>query len=165
MSLEIGVSAELLTAYADLVVFNLRKLFNPDVEKANSDDGIEIVNADFSLAYGSRMLLNKTCLRLLKGHRYGLCGRNGAGKSTLMRAISKGQLEGFPTADQLKTCFVEHKLQGSEGDMDLVSFIASDEELVHVERSEISNALLTVGFPQERLEQNVGSLSNGCKIL
>jgi elongation factor 3 len=164
MSLEIGVSAELLTAYADLVVFNLRKLFNPDVEKANSDDGIEIVNADFSLAYGSRMLLNKTCLRLLKGHRYGLCGRNGAGKSTLMRAISKGQLEGFPTADQLKTCFVEHKLQGSEGDMDLVSFIASDEELVHVERSEISNALLTVGFPQERLEQNVGSLSGGWKM-
>ncbi|ODV81120.1 uncharacterized protein CANTADRAFT_46512 [Suhomyces tanzawaensis NRRL Y-17324] len=159
-------SEELRAQYADTVLVNLRALFEPaSAQTDQEDDGaIEIVNADFSLAYGSRMLLNKTKLRLLKGHRYGLCGRNGAGKSTLMRAISKGQLEGFPTADQLKTCFVEHKLQGSEADMDLVGFIASDPELIHVGREEIAQALLTVGFPQERLEQNVGSLSGGWKM-
>lgn len=151
--------------YPSEVVHNLRSLYSVDSGSAENDDGaIEIVNADFSLAYGSRMLLNKTNLRLLKGHRYGLCGRNGAGKSTLMRAISKGQLEGFPTADQLKTCFVEHKLQGSEADMDLVSFIASDPELANVGNDEIAKALLAVGFPQERLEQQVGSLSGGWKM-
>lgn len=152
--------------YIDDLISNLRDLFTPEAARDYGDEegAIEIVNADFSLAYGSRMLLNKTTLRLLKGHRYGLCGRNGAGKSTLMRAISKGQLEGFPAPDQLRTCFVEHKLQGSEGDMDLVAFIASDPELVHVEQSEISAALLSVGFPQERLEQNVGSLSGGWKM-
>lgn len=153
--------------YADAVIHNLRALFDQDTSKIYDDDeegAVEVVNTDFSLAYGSRMLLNKTTLRLLKGHRYGLCGRNGAGKSTLMRAISKGQLEGFPTPDQLKTCFVEHKIQGEEGDMDLVSFIASDPELEHVESSSIYQALLDVGFPHERTEQNVGSLSGGWKM-
>ncbi|RLV91603.1 NU+ prion formation protein 1 [Spathaspora sp. JA1] len=155
------------SSYSEVIISNLRHLFNPEASSDNQDDdgAIEIVNADFSLAYGSRMLLNKTNLRLLKGHRYGLCGRNGAGKSTLMRAISKGQLEGFPSADELRTCFVEHKLQGSEADMDLVSFIASDPDLGNVhDKHEIEAALLEVGFTQERIEQQVGSLSGGWKM-
>jgi elongation factor 3 len=28
-----------------------------------------------------------------------------------MRAISRGQLDGFPPADQLKTLYVEHDIQ------------------------------------------------------
>ncbi|KGU00364.1 elongation factor 3 [Candida albicans L26] len=152
--------------YSQLVVTHVKNLFNPEsaADNENDDGAVVIVDADFSLAYGTRMLLNKTKLRLLKGHRYGLCGRNGAGKSTLMRAISKGQLEGFPTADELKTCFVEHKLQGSEADMDLVSFIGSDPELANVGREEIEQALKDVGFPDERLQQQVGSLSGGWKM-
>ncbi|CAK9437530.1 uncharacterized protein LODBEIA_P19080 [Lodderomyces beijingensis] len=153
-------------SYAAAVTANVKHLFNPEAtsDSVEDDGAIEIVNADFSLAYGTRMLLNKTNLRLLKGHRYGLCGRNGAGKSTLMRAISKGQLEGFPSADELKTCFVEHKLQGSEADMDLVSFIASDPDLVDVGKDAISSALFEVGFPEETLSKNVGSLSGGWKM-
>jgi hypothetical protein len=46
-----------------------------------------------------------------RGRRYGLCGGNGVGKSTLMRAISRGQLEGFPPPDKLKTVYVEHDIQ------------------------------------------------------
>ncbi|EDK37500.2 hypothetical protein PGUG_01598 [Meyerozyma guilliermondii ATCC 6260] len=154
------------TEYADAIVSHLREMFTPELgpEYDDEEGAVEIVNADFSLAYGSRMLLNKTNLRLLKGHRYGLCGRNGAGKSTLMRAIAKGQLEGFPSPQEVRTCFVEHKLQGEEGDMDLVSFIASDPELSHVAREDISKALLAVEFPEERLQQNVGSLSGGWKM-
>ena len=152
--------------YSQLVVTHVKNLFNPEsaADNENDDGAVVIVDADFSLAYGTRMLLNKTKLRLLKEHRYGLCGRNGAGKSTLMRAISKGQLEGFPTADELKTCFVEHKLQGSEADMDLVSFIGLDPELANVGREEIEQALKDVGFPDERLQQQVGSLSGGWKM-
>jgi hypothetical protein len=48
-----------------------------------------------------------------RGHRYGLCGGNGVGKSTLLRAISKGQLEGFPPPEKLKTVYVEHDIQVS----------------------------------------------------
>ncbi|KAK6461201.1 P-loop containing nucleoside triphosphate hydrolase protein [Scheffersomyces coipomensis] len=160
-----SITEEEKAQYIKQFIQNIRKLYDPEVKSNENDDGsIEIVNADFSLAYGSRMLLNKTNLRLVKGHRYGLCGRNGAGKSTLMRAISKGQLEGFPSADELKTCFVEHKLQGSEADLSLVDFIASDPELEGVGKAAIQEALLQVEFTQERLEQNVGSLSGGWKM-
>lgn len=141
-----------------------KSLFNKDVDANSSEEGIEIVNAEFSLAYGGRMLLNKTRLRLFKGRRYGLCGRNGAGKSTLMRSIAAGKLEGFPDKDVLRSCFVEHKLQGSEVDMDLVTFIASDPELQHVEKITIADALDDVGFDESRRSQNVGSLSGGWKM-
>lgn len=161
-----GVSKDLKQQYIDEVLKNIKTLYTKSNESNYDDDegAVEVVNADFSLAYGSRMLLNKTNLRLLKGHRYGLCGRNGAGKSTLMRAISKGQLEGFPSPEEVRTCFVEHRLQGEEGEMDLVSFIGSDPELEHVSRDEIAHALQLVGFPEERLAQNVGSLSGGWKM-
>lgn len=150
--------------YIETTTHDFRNLFRDSVVEDDGEEGIQIVNAEFSLAYGGRMLLNKTSLRLYKGRRYGLCGRNGAGKSTLMRSIASGKLEGFPDKSQLRTCFVEHKLQGSEGDMDLVSFIASDPELEHVEKSEIANALEEVGFNEERRAQNVGALSGGWKM-
>lgn len=143
---------------------NLRAIFHQEKAAHDESEGVEIVNTDFSLAYGSRMLLNKTTLRLLKGHRYGLCGRNGAGKSTLMRAIANGQLEGFPDKNTLRTCFVEHKLQGEEGDLDLTSFIALDEQLQGTSRDEISKALESVGFDESRRAQTVGSLSGGWKM-
>lgn len=150
--------------YVETTTQHFRGMFRDSVVEDDGEEGIQIVNAEFSLAYGGRMLLNKTNLRLYKGRRYGLCGRNGAGKSTLMRSIASGKLEGFPDKSELRTCFVEHKLQGSEGDMDLVSFIASDPELEHVEKSEIANALEEVGFNEERRAQNVGALSGGWKM-
>ena len=52
------------------------------------EEGEELCNCEFSLAYGSRMLLNRTRLRLIRGQRYGLCGANGAGKSTLLRILA-----------------------------------------------------------------------------
>jgi elongation factor 3 len=54
------------------------------------DEGVDLCNCEFSLAYGGMILLNNARLRLKRGHRYGLCGPNGAGKSTLMRAIANG---------------------------------------------------------------------------
>ena len=142
----------------------LRAIFHQKPTKQEEDEGVEIVNTDFSLAYGSRMLLNKTNLRLLQGHRYGLCGRNGAGKSTLMRSIANGQLEGFPDKNTLRTCFVEHRLQGEEANLDVVSFIAKDEELASISSEAIAEALESVGFDEERRAQTVGSLSGGWKM-
>jgi Four helical bundle domain/ABC transporter len=61
------------------------------------DDGAEeLCNIRFNLAYGGKILLHQTKLRLLRGHRYGLVGQNGAGKTTLMTAIEKGKLDGWP---------------------------------------------------------------------
>ena len=56
----------------------------------DEEEGEDLCNCDFSLAYGAKILLNTATLRLKRGHRYGLCGRNGTGKSTLMRAINNG---------------------------------------------------------------------------
>ncbi len=41
---------------------------------------MDLCDCEFSLAYGAKILLNNTRLRLKKGRRYGLCGPNGAGK-------------------------------------------------------------------------------------
>lgn len=142
---------------------DLRKYGQPMKE----DDGeIEIVNADFSLAYGGMLLLSHTNLRLLKGHRYGLCGRNGAGKSTLLRSIATGKLEGFPPPDILKTCFVEHN-QGEDADISILEFVAKDPEIGEAGRARISEVLSEVGFtsgPSGRQSEKVGSLSGGWKM-
>jgi elongation factor 3 len=134
-------------------------------QPVKEDDGeIEIVNADFSLAYGGMLLLSHTNLRLLKGHRYGLCGRNGAGKSTLMRSIANGKLEGFPSQDVLRTCFVEHN-QGEDADISILEFVAKDPEIGKEGTERISQVLSEVGFtagPQGRQSEKVGSLSGGC---
>ncbi|KAF3902400.1 hypothetical protein ABW20_dc0107206 [Dactylellina cionopaga] len=130
---------------------------------------VEVVNTPFSLAYGGMLLLSHTTLRLLKGHRYGLCGRNGAGKSTLMRSIAEGKLEGFPSKDEVRTCFVEHKLQGEEAKLSIIEFIEQDPDISteggNKERQKrIKDALLAVGFDEYRQAQPVGALSGGWKM-
>lgn len=136
-------------------------------QPVKEDDGeVEIVNADFSLAYGGMLLLSHTNLRLLKGHRYGLCGRNGAGKSTLMRSIANGKLEGFPPQDVLRTCFVEHN-QGEDADISILEFVAKDPVIGKEGSERISEVLSEVGFtagPRGRQSEKVGSLSGGWKM-
>jgi elongation factor 3 len=131
------------------------------------DDGeVEIVNADFSLAYGGMLLLSHTNMRLLKGHRYGLCGRNGAGKSTLMRSIANGKLEGFPPQDVLRTCYVEHN-QGEDADISILEFVSKDPEIAAQGQERIIEVLAEVGFtagPEGRQSHKVGSLSGGWKM-
>ena len=127
---------------------------------------VEIVNTDFSLAYGGMLLLSHTNITLHKGHRYGLCGRNGAGKSTLMRSIAEGKLEGFPSKEQLKTCFVEHN-QGEDADLSILEFVSKDPELAASGQKRISEVLSEVGFtagPKGRQSEKVGSLSGGWKM-
>ena len=131
-----------------------------------SSDEVEIVNADFSLGYGARLLLSHANLRLLKGHRYGLCGRNGAGKSTLMRSIAEGKLEGFPPKEEVRTCFVEHN-QGEDADLSILEFVMKDPEISGEGKKRVSEVLSQVGFtagPEGRQQQKVGSLSGGWKM-
>lgn len=136
----------------------LRQKSSADIDP---DEGEELCNCEFSLAYGGMILLNNTRLRLTRGQRYGLCGPNGVGKSTLMRAIANGQLEGFPPADELKTVFVEHKLQAEEADLSVIDFCCQDPKF---DRNEVTTTLASVGFDDERQAQPVGSLSGGWKM-
>ncbi|KAF2773678.1 ABC transporter domain-containing protein [Teratosphaeria nubilosa] len=130
------------------------------------DGEVEIVNANFSLGYGGMLLLSHTNMRLLKGHRYGLCGRNGAGKSTLMRSIATGKLDGFPPQDEVRTCFVEHN-QGEDAEITILEYCLKDPELQSEGKERISAVLEEVGFtsgPEGRQSQKVGSLSGGWKM-
>ena len=140
-----------------------KRFGDPVVEDSNE---VEIVDAEFSLAYGGMLLLSHTNLRLLKGHRYGLCGRNGAGKSTLMRSIAEGKLEGFPPQDVLKSCFVEHN-QGEDADITILDYVSKDPNIAKEGRERISKVLGEVGFtagPEGRQSHKVGSLSGGWKM-
>ncbi|KAL3448465.1 P-loop containing nucleoside triphosphate hydrolase protein [Aspergillus insuetus] len=140
-----------------------RKFGKPVPDDPNE---VEIVNANFSLAYGGMLLLSHTNLRLLKGHRYGLCGRNGAGKSTLMRSIANDKLEGFPPPDQVRTCFVEHN-QGEDADLSIFEFVQKDPKIAAEGEDHIRSVLLEFGFtdgPEGRQSQRVGSLSGGWKM-
>ncbi|KAK2626481.1 hypothetical protein QTJ16_003656 [Diplocarpon rosae] len=161
---EAGAAEKVGTAVQQVYIDEDHRKFGKPVKE---DDGeIEIVNADFSLAYGGMLLLNNTNLRLLKGHRYGLCGRNGAGKSTLMRSIANGKLEGFPPQDVLRTCFVEHN-QGEDADISILQFVAKDPAVADQGLERISEVLAEVGFtpgPEGRQSEKVGSLSGGWKM-
>ncbi|GJE99840.1 ABC transporter [Phanerochaete sordida] len=129
----------------------------------DEEEGEDLCNCQFSLAYGAKILLNTATLRLKRGHRYGLCGRNGTGKSTLMRAITNGQVEGFPSPDEVRTFYVEHDIDGSEEDTSVLEFICSDSR-VQADREEIIEALASVGFSDERQAQPIGALSGGWKM-
>jgi len=122
----------------------------------------EVVNTDFSLAYGGMMLLNHTNLTLLRGHKYGLCGHNGAGKSTLMRAIATGKLEGFPSKDEVKTCFVEHTLQGEEGDRSCLQYIENGMYWLQIPCIHILISLCRSGNHRAQLGDSGGS--DSCRV-
>lgn len=134
------------------------------VTEVDPEEGEELCNCEFSLAYGGMILLNNTKLRLTRGQRYGLCGPNGAGKSTLMRAISNGQLDGFPTADVLKTVFVEHNLQASDAEKSVLEFVLSDDAFKGKDQNKIIDTLKSVGFDDEKRAMTVSALSGGWKM-
>ncbi|PFH53601.1 hypothetical protein AMATHDRAFT_137246 [Amanita thiersii Skay4041] len=129
----------------------------------DEEEGEDLCNCQFSLAYGAKILLNTATLRLKRGHRYGLCGKNGTGKSTLMRAISNGQVEGFPSPDEVRTFYVEHDIDGSEEETSVLQFILDDKR-VHASESEIKDTLASVGFTDERQGNSISSLSGGWKM-
>lgn len=129
----------------------------------DEEEGEDLCNCTFSLAYGAKILLNTATLRLKRGHRYGLCGRNGSGKSTLMRAIHNGQVEGFPSPDEVRTFYVEHDIDGSEAEIAIIDWIDSDTR-IQATREEKSKALAEVGFSPDRQGHAIGSLSGGWKM-
>lgn len=96
-----------------------------ELHKEDEEEGEDLCKCEFSLAYGAKILLNNTYLHLKRGKRYGLCGPNGCGKSTLMRAISNGQVEGFPPPEELKTVYVEHDLDDSEVELTVVDYLTN----------------------------------------
>lgn len=139
-----------------------------ELHKEDDEEGEDLCKCEFSLAYGAKILLNNTGLHLKRGKRYGLCGPNGCGKSTLMRAISNGQVEGFPPPEELKTVYVEHDLDDSEVELSVLEYLANwfaeKEPDMGVTKEVVHEQLSAVGFSEELLDRAVGALSGGWKM-
>jgi elongation factor 3 len=127
------------------------------------EEGMDLCNCDFSLAYGAKILLKNAKLHLKRGYRYGLCGANGIGKSTLLRAISNEQVDGFPPKDILKTVYVEHDIDANESDMTIFDYIYQDGKSGFHE-DEVRSELLDKGFGKHMQTASIQSLSGGWKM-
>lgn len=158
-------------AKADSVVETLRKKASPGLadaeeEEADDEEGEDLCNCTFSLAYGAKILLNQTHLRLKRGQRYGLCGPNGSGKSTLMRAINNEQVEGFPKQSEVKTVFVEHDLDSADTEMTTIDWTMKklEEAKVSVTREDVVKRLNEFGFTDSMVSGEITALSGGWKM-
>lgn len=153
------------------VVDTLRKRSTPgsaaeETVEDDEEEGEDLCNCTFNLAYGAKILLNQTSLRLKRGQRYGLLGANGSGKTTLMRAINNEQVEGFPKQSEVKTAYVEHDLDSADTEMTVMGWTSMKLKSVGLEITdeEISNTLKEFGFVQEQLDGPITALSGGWKM-
>jgi len=156
---------------AKSVAETLRKRASPGIEdepepEADEEEGEDLCNCTFNLAYGAKILLNQTTLRLKRGQRYGLLGPNGSGKSTLMRAINNEQVEGFPKQSEVKTVFVEHDLDAADTELTVLGWTEMKLRSVNIETpvDEIKAKLLEFGFLESQMEGPITSLSGGWKM-
>ncbi|KAJ4424038.1 translational elongation factor EF-1 alpha [Gnomoniopsis sp. IMI 355080] len=156
---------------AETVIDSFYKAACPDVVEAEraedaDDDGEVLCETEFSLAYGAKILLNTTKLRLIRGRRYGLCGPNGAGKSTLMRAINNEQVEGFPKQSEVKTVFVEHDLDAADTEMTTIDWTMMKLKTAGVETSkeDVEKQLTAFGFSDTMIQGDILALSGGWKM-
>lgn len=158
-------------ADAPSVCDQLRKKAVPGIEEADApepdeEEGVDLCNCTFNLAYGAKILLNQTHLRLKKGQRYGLLGPNGSGKTTLMRAINNEQVEGFPKQSEVKTVFVEHDLDAADTELSVIGWtmMKLEQAKITLPQSEVEPRLIEFGFLKEQLEGPITSLSGGWKM-
>jgi len=138
---------------------------NEHDESSDEEDefgGEEITNIRFSLAYGGKILLHQTKLRLRRGHRYALVGQNGVGKTTLMNAINNGKLEGWPV--ELRTDYVD---SGSNVDLDhdakcvLTHLVASTQKSEEECKAVLQQQLM---FTDHMMHGSIGELSGGWQM-
>ena len=127
----------------------LEQMYGDDEDEEDDDDNDDVLaDCQFTLAYGSKVLLHNTKLKLKRGHKYALLGGNDSGKTSLMRAIANEQVEGFPPASELRTVFVEADIIGELSDLPCVDYILADPRIkdAGITEETVEKMLLNVGF-------------------
>jgi elongation factor 3 len=132
--------------------------------KQEEENATKLCSCEFTLGYGSKVLLHKTKLELYKGFKYGLIGSNNSGKSTLMRAMAVRQLESFP--QELKSVYVETDILGELSHLSLVDYILQDERLKeeNLTKEKVENSLRNFNFTEQMLTGGVSTLSGGWRM-
>lgn len=153
---------------AEKLRIECREMIKPLAPKDEDDDAAEeLCNCQFTLAYGTKILLHNTTMRLKRGHKYGLLGGNESGKSTLMRSIANGAVEGFPDPAVVRTVFVEADILGELSHLSCVDYILQDPRLAGAQREEVLAVMATVGFREDgkaKPNHPVSSLSGGWRM-
>jgi ATPase subunit of ABC transporter with duplicated ATPase domains len=145
----------------------------------------DVVVEGVTMAYLGKNLLERTTLRLLEGHKYGLIGRNGVGKSTLIHRIASNTLPGFP--QHLRVALVPQELPiltDADGVCNVVNYViknnvqqntiqknidyledklANDEEKIESKTLEEISTVLEQLY--DMLDEDSVVLSNTVKIL
>jgi len=128
----------------------------------DDDDGFEeICNLRFNLAYGGKILLRESKLRLLRGRRYAIVGGNGVGKTTLMNAVNNGKLEGWP--QHLKTAYVD---SGSNVDPAYERQNVLKHLMEDTKKSDdiIITKMKELDFTDQMINGTIGALSGGWQM-
>jgi len=168
----------IFTAYADKtkideIVESVRaeaeKMLEIPDDDDDDDDAEEMCNCQFTLAYGTKILLHNTKMKLKRGKRYGLLGGNDSGKTTLMRSIANNQVEGFPDVSQVRTVFVEADIQGEQSHLSCVDYVLHDPKIVALgcDAASVREVLATVGFVPDgkaKPDHAVSTLSGGWRM-
>jgi elongation factor 3 len=114
----------------------------------------------FSLAYGTRVLLHQTPLKLKLNHTYGILGHNGAGKSTLLRAMANKTLQGFPN---IEATYIEHHIPEDKHDIITLDYIAMHPKIMikGISREEIARNLAELYVTEHMMNSPLSTLSGG----
>jgi elongation factor 3 len=145
------------------------KMLEIPEEDDDDDDVEELCNCKFTLAYGTKILLHNTKMKLKRGKRYGLLGGNDSGKTTLMRSIANNQVEGFPDTGDVRTVFVEADIQGEQSHLSCIDYVCCDEKIVALgcTKEQVREVLSTVGFTADgkaKPDHAVSTLSGGWRM-
>lgn len=163
-----------LESQTEICIHIIKKIYDKGIENLTpdkvdpEDEEEDLCNAQFSLAYGTRVLLHQTPFRVKIGRKYGLVGPNGAGKSTLMKSIAGGNLQGFP--EHLITVYVECEIIGEKADMTVLDYIMSDTKVqqCNCQQNDVVNMLTSMGFGVSRtaaaIDAGVSTLSGGWRM-
>ena len=141
------------------------KRFIKKTNEVETEENAKLLcSCEFTLGYGSKVLLHKTRLELYKGFKYGLIGSNNSGKSTLMKAMATRQLESFP--QELKSVYVETDILGELSHLSLVDYILQDDRLKeeNLSRDTVESALRNFNFTEQMLNGGVSTLSGGWRM-
>merc|ERR1712127_86710 len=138
-------------------------------EDDDEDDAEELCNCQFTLAYGTKILLHNTKMKLLRGKKYGLLGGNDSGKTTLMRSIANNQVEGFPDSNDVRTVFVEADIQGEQSHLSCIEYIVVDPKMqaLGCTKEQVREMLAAVGFVADgkaKPDHAVSTLSGGWRM-
>ena len=161
-----AVASAVTTVHAEGIKM-IKEIIEPEEEDL---DGEEILaDAEFTLAYGTKILLHNTRIKLKRGKRYGLLGPNDCGKTTLMRSISQEQIEGFPPASELRTVFVEADILGELSHLSCTDYVLADERIKSdgIGREAVRDKLKEVGWESSGgpgLDHGVDTLSGGWRM-